>query len=181
MYTNSSATELNNLSYIPLGLHEYRHGFMPTIVDVFANGLYTSREIASLSDATVKAKQYFTQLLSGGLATPNHYFYSIHHLGKQIGFVWYYRKQTRRICRIALVYITESFRRRGFAKQAMRWIEQEALKEQMTSIELNVFCSNRSARNLYDTLGYQPDLSQCTKTRLIMTKFICSDARGKCK
>ena len=61
------------------------------------------------------------------------------------------------------IFIEEKFRGKGYGKQAMLLIEEKARELKLKSIGLHVFASNRAARNLYESLGYQVSSLNMTK------------------
>jgi ribosomal protein S18 acetylase RimI-like enzyme len=52
------------------------------------------------------------------------------------------------------VEVKEEFRGRGYGKQAMLLIEEEARKLGIKRMGLHVFGYNQVARNLYESIGY---------------------------
>ena len=53
------------------------------------------------------------------------------------------------------LYVDEKFRGKGYGKQAMLLIEEEARELGLKSIGLHVFAVNTVARNLYESIGYE--------------------------
>ena len=53
------------------------------------------------------------------------------------------------------VYVARKYRRRGFGKQAMLFVEDEARRRGLGRVALNVFGANEAARDLYRSLGYE--------------------------
>lgn len=99
------------------------------------------------------------KLLPDGLATRDHYLFSIQDdgAGKQVGVLWLAVKDWG-AGPLAFVFdleVFEEFRRRGFAREAMLAAEEEAKKLGLDTIALHVFGSNHGARALYDKLGYE--------------------------
>lgn len=60
-----------------------------------------------------------------------------------------------RIAHIFLLYVVPEHRRRGIAKALMNQLETWAIDKKLGAIELQVFQTNSSAKNLYNQLGYQ--------------------------
>jgi ribosomal protein S18 acetylase RimI-like enzyme len=60
----------------------------------------------------------------------------------------------RLVAFVASIEIAEPFRRRGFARQAMLLLEDEARAKGLDRIILNVYGNNEPARSLYQSLGY---------------------------
>ncbi len=61
--------------------------------------------------------------------------------------------------------VFETYRRRGYAEQAMRLIEQVAREKGVGKVSLHVFGDNLGARKLYTKLGY-------SETNVLMSKSL---------
>jgi ribosomal protein S18 acetylase RimI-like enzyme len=110
----------------------------------------------SAGDAPAKAQEEFGSLLPEGTETPGHHFYSIVRSSDRmaVGMIWV---QTGRVPGRAFVFNLEIFapyRRKGYAEQAMRVLEDEVRRMGDSSIGLHVFAHNTAARRLYEKLGY---------------------------
>ena len=110
-------------------------------------------------EATALARAEFEQLLPQGPATPNHHVYEIQDksTGETVGFLWFavVGASDARSAFIYNITVNQSFRRRGYAKAALLWLEQFAKAQGLASVRLNVFAHNPEARALYRTLGYE--------------------------
>ncbi len=116
-------------------------------------------------EGLAKARGEVNGMLSAGLTTPNHFFYTI--LGgpneEKVGVIWLASEP-----RGGFVYdlrIFDSFRRQGFAENAMRVLEQVAKEKGIQKISLHVFGDNLGARKLYVKLGY-------AETNVVMAKVL---------
>ena len=69
------------------------------------------------------------------------------------------------------LYIVPSHRRRGFGRQTMSFVEQEARKLGVNAIHLEVDPSNNSALELYRRTGY------VDHNRFLMTKWLERDTK----
>lgn len=119
----------------------------------------------SESEGLAKAREETRQLLPAGLATPNHFLFSIraHPQDEKVGMIWLALEP-----RGAFVYdllIFEPFRRKGYAEEAMRAVEQVAQEHGARKISLHVFGDNVGARKLYSKLGY-------SETNVVMAKSL---------
>ena len=57
----------------------------------------------------------------------------------------------------------EKFRGKGYGKQAMLLIEEQASELGLKSLGLHVFAVNTVARNLYESVGYEASSLNMTK------------------
>lgn len=72
-----------------------------------------------------------------------------------VGQLWIQaRKTPKPIAFIYNIEIFPEFRRRGYAEQAMKRLEEEARRLVLEGIRLHVFGHNTAARPLYQKLGY---------------------------
>lgn len=111
------------------------------------------------SEAQEKSRNEHEQLLPDGLATKNMYFFSIEDTvtGSKVGILWF-RVDDQRVEPLAFVFdfvIHEEFRRRGYATQALRALEEKVEELGIHQISLHVFQHNRAAQALYQKLGYE--------------------------
>ncbi len=85
---------------------------------------------------------------------------------EKVGILWY--AALPRQPGLAFIYdfeIYETFRRRGYASQALAALEQDAKGRDLKHIELHVFGHNAAARALYKKAGY-------VETNVMMAKNI---------
>jgi len=108
----------------------------------------------------------FERLLPDGLKTRNQHLLSIRGAeGAQIGFLWWTvidRTSGTEAFVLDLV-IFPPFRRRGYAKEAMRRLEDHVSELGLVTISLSVSEHNIAARSLYTALNYQPVFTRMTK------------------
>ncbi|GGF87155.1 N-acetyltransferase [Paenibacillus albidus] len=99
-----------------------------------------------------------TQSLPDGLHTEGAYIYSVVEIssGTQVGYVWFNVKEGRsgREAFIYDIYIFEPFQGKGYGKQAMLALEEEARALNIIRIGLHVFGQNKRAFELYQKVGY---------------------------
>jgi ribosomal protein S18 acetylase RimI-like enzyme len=108
----------------------------------------------SAQEAIDESRKQIQDLLPSGLATPNHFVFSIvsEATDEKIGAIWLAIEP-----RGGFVYdlkVLEPFRRQGHAERAMRLVEQVARGRGVQKLSLQVFGDNRGARDLYAKLGY---------------------------
>ena len=115
-------------------------------------------------DAINKATQEYETLLPDRENTVNHNLFVIRDENQDVGMIWLAQQSSDK----GFIYdinIREDNQGRGYGKQAMEEIERVAQQLGLKSIRLHVFGHNRSARNLYEKLGY-------IETDIIMQKDI---------
>lgn len=115
------------MNLIPMTQEIYDHYLSQAIVayaeDKVQAKTWTQEEALSLSTAS------FAELLPAGLATPNHFLFSLQlDEGQTIGSTWLFVKDT----------------------QAFIW----AATQGITDIGLHVFAHNQTAYHLYKKMGY---------------------------
>lgn len=110
------------------------------------------------SEALEKSRKETERLMPKGLHTENTYLYTVFDGDQAVGVIWFKANPDlpTKSGFIFDIEIREEFRGKGYGKQAMQLIEEKARDLGLKSINLHVFASNRVARNLYESLGYQP-------------------------
>ncbi len=103
------------------------------------------------------ARQSFNDLLPQGLATPNHYFFTIKDAAQiDVGMLWM-AAQDRAGQRIAYIYdisIKPQHQRKGHATRALLALEDKIRTLGLAGVALHVFGHNTGAHALYVKLGY---------------------------
>jgi GNAT superfamily N-acetyltransferase len=111
---------------------------------------------AEEADKNIQALR--SQFLPAGVATPNHFFFTIQQAdtGAQVGGLWYVveEEEGRRQFFVMDIQIDQAHRRRGYGSQAFRAMEEKAREMGITTIALHVFKHNHTARAMYEKLGY---------------------------
>lgn len=108
-------------------------------------------------EALQKAKEQLEQLLPDGLATEEHFLFSILHDEKSLGVLWLHIKSTDQE-KQAFIYdieLEEAQRGKGYGKETMKALDEYAKAEGITQIRLHVFAHNESAVRLYKKAGYE--------------------------
>jgi ribosomal protein S18 acetylase RimI-like enzyme len=107
----------------------------------------------SAADARRKAAEDVPRLLRDRDAT----LFALEESGHRVGHMWLGKReqQGRRFFWVWDVFVAEEHRGRGVGRQAMELAEQEARRQGLSRIELNVFGGNDAARSLYRSVGYE--------------------------
>ena len=105
------------------------------------------------------AKAEINDLLPDGLATQDHFLYSliVTDEASPVGTLWIMIRERngRKEAFIDDIEIVESFRRRGYAAQALNAVEEIVKGMGIHTIRLQVFGHNQAARELYEKCGYE--------------------------
>lgn len=120
---------------------------------------YVQQRIAagdSTDEAEANAARSFEQLVPGGEPAPGQTIGRLCLAGKAIGHLWIGPAgQDPKRWWVWDIAINEEVRGRGLGRQAILLGEEVARSHGATSIGLNVFANNRSARALYASLGFE--------------------------
>ncbi len=112
----------------------------------------------SEAEAMPRSRTEHEVLLPQGLATKDHYIYTIREreTGAAAGVIWLKVSldSSRPSGFIFDLEIYEQFRRKGYARQAMLQLEEVARGLGLQQLGLHVFAHNANARALYESLGY---------------------------
>jgi ribosomal protein S18 acetylase RimI-like enzyme len=145
MVTLQPMTEAELQRYLEPAIVEYAQGHVK-------DGQWTEAE------AVEKSRKEFRDLLPQGVATPNHYLFTLLNEAQQpVGMLWFARRESQGHP-MAFVYdvrIDEAFRRRGYASQAFREMENKVRELGWNRISLHVFGNNHAAIDLYTKVGYE--------------------------
>ncbi len=99
------------------------------------------------------------RILPGGPTTPGHFLFSIVDPGNEekVGIVWFFIQKRAKppTCFIYDLFIFEKHRRKGYATQALRAVEEAAARKRTQSLALHVFNHNRAAKSLYVKAGFR--------------------------
>ena len=104
------------------------------------------------ADAQAKAKRDMEATLPGGVLQPGHSLLVLELEGARVGEMWL--REFERGLWLYWVFIVPERRGQGLGREAMAIVEDEARRLGHSTIELNVFGGNETARSLYRALGY---------------------------
>jgi RimJ/RimL family protein N-acetyltransferase len=114
------------------------------------------------AEALGKSREEFETLLPKGMATPGYCFFSIVRLPdrKAVGMLWIQiQSKPQPSAFIFNIEIFKPFRRRGYATQAMKLLEQEARRLGLEDIPLHVFARRIRCRRDSVVISEQNDLA----------------------
>jgi len=128
--------------YHERGIREYAD-------DHVRNGNWTAEE------SLERSRKEFEQLLPDGVNSRDQFLYSIIEEidDNKIGLLWVQIKDQK-----AFIYdfvIDESFRGKGYGKQALVALDEKLKSMDVQSVGLHVFGDNVTAQELYKKMGYQ--------------------------
>ncbi len=154
MVTLKPMTEAELQSFLEPAIVEYAQ-------DHVAAGRWTEEE------AVEQSRKEFYDLLPDGVATPNHYLFTLMNEAQQkVGVLWFAKRENQGHL-AAFVYdvrIDEAFRRQGYASEAFREMENKVRALGWNKISLHVFGNNHAAQEMYKKLGYETTNVSMAKT-----------------
>jgi ribosomal protein S18 acetylase RimI-like enzyme len=116
------------------------------------------RGIWSETESLAASRAEFGLLLPQGQKTPGHYFAHVvdSTTGGRVGEIWYVSRESggKGHFWIDWIWIDPIHRRKGFATQVLRSLEEEAVRSGADRIGLQVLTENAGAIALYSKLGY---------------------------
>lgn len=120
------------------------------------------------ADATGTARAELASEYSKGLATPDHRFLNVvdSASGARVGEVWTVveNKGGKTNVWVEWISIDPEFRRRGLATDALRLVEEAAVRDGAERIGLYVVNDNPAALALYTKLGFHSYAQEMVKT-----------------
>jgi ribosomal protein S18 acetylase RimI-like enzyme len=120
----------------------------------------------SRAAAEEKGRRDHQQLLPHGLDTPGQSIFRVEADGQPVGWLWFALEQPRPEPGVGFIFdisVDEKFRGRGYGRAAMQLAEEEARRNGLHALALNVFGQNTVARGLYAGLGYRETSVQMRK------------------
>ncbi|WP_245864125.1 GNAT family N-acetyltransferase [Paenibacillus donghaensis] len=109
-------------------------------------------------NALKQSKEEMTKFLPKGLHTEGAYLYSIVEIESetQAGYIWFNVNEGRSGLEAFIYdfYVFEAFQGKGYGKQAMLALDEEARGMGVKKIGLHVFGQNDRALGLYKKMGY---------------------------
>ncbi len=108
-------------------------------------------------ESLAKAEEQFDRLLPEGLQTEHHELWNLLNGEEAIGWVWlcYDPNHPQKEGFIYNFFLFETYRGKGFAKQAIAALEEEAKSLGVQKLSLHVFAHNHIARSLYEKTGFE--------------------------
>ena len=132
--------------------------YKPFLIEEYAQDIARNARIP-IDAARARSNQQIDGLLDEGLATPDHFLYTIRlqdgETDVQIGYLWLNVDEERHSCFICDIYLHEPFRGQGWGTKTLELLETQMMAQNIQKIGLHVFGDNVVARALYTKLGYQ--------------------------
>lgn len=122
---------------------------------------------AGHAEVEARARREEAELLPDGLDTPGQLIFRLVVDDQPVGWLWLSLQHPNGDTGVGWIYnivIEEEFRGRGYGREAMLLAEQEAKRNGLQALALNVFAHNHVARGLYLSLGYRETAVQMKKT-----------------
>ncbi|MEI4789740.1 GNAT family N-acetyltransferase [Bacillus sp. FJAT-53060] len=107
-------------------------------------------------EALENAEDQFDRLLSEGIHTEHHELWKFLNGDEAIGWVWlcYDPNHPQKEGFIYNFILFEAYRGKGFGKQAIAALEEQAKLLGVQKLSLHVFAHNQIARSLYEKTGF---------------------------
>jgi RimJ/RimL family protein N-acetyltransferase len=119
---------------------------------------WVERGIWTEAESLEASRQRYARLLPNGHETPGHHFLNVVESegGAPVGEIWYTAEPQGGKVQVWIewILIEPAFRRKGYAAQALRIVEETARGLGAERIGLTVWTDNPGARSLYSKLGY---------------------------
>lgn len=142
-----------NVKFREMNDEEYKV-FVENSIQDYSNGLIKSGTCTE-EEGFERAKNDFTNLLPDGKHTKDNFLYRIENNKQEdVGILWYIKQSESRAF-IADILIFEDFRSKGYGRQTLLLLENEAKEKGVNMIALHVFKFNTIAFSLYSSLGYK--------------------------
>jgi len=150
---------------VPMSENEYSVYLEKTIPNYAADNVNAG--YWQEKDALERSRKSFENLLPDGVNTKDQYLFHVEdpETGQRVGVIWLNArtKSPRPSGFIYDIEIDETYRGKGYGKQAMLAIEEKARELGLQSIELHVFAHNPVAMGLYEKIGYKVKSQNMTK------------------
>ena len=129
---------------------------------------YIAQRVLSGEEPDVARRQAETQheqIAPDGVPTADHYFFWLDDGDDVVGALWLGAPsdRARSTWFVYFVVVNESFRGRGYGRDAMLAAEAWSKDHDGQYLALNVFGHNVVARRLYESLGFAPTATQMRK------------------
>jgi ribosomal protein S18 acetylase RimI-like enzyme len=121
----------------------------------FAGNIAPARGL-SPDEAVIQARKDFAELLPDGIDTEHQLLFVAESDGERVGALWLSTRSPDGAAAgwIFEIEVDEAQRGKGYGRAIMLLAEQECARRGIDAIRLNVFGANTTARNLYESLGY---------------------------
>lgn len=143
------------LTMTPMSIADFERFRQSSAVDYVQQCRLTG--LPSLATTLTGTFASLDALLPQGPATPGHHLMLLQEQdGKQIGVLWYGEMLEEETTSAFLydLWIDPPWRRRGFARQALKLLQEEIRRRGISSLSLNVFAHNEAAQALYREAGF---------------------------
>ena len=130
--------------------------WLPVMRESYAEGMMRDGGLDSEA-ASSKAQRDLDFLFPVGVCPDEQSVYVLAVEGERVGELWIGEREDEsgRGLWVFNIEVAHEYRRRGFGKQAMLFVEDEARRRGIGRVALNVFGANEAARGLYGSLGYE--------------------------
>jgi len=140
-------------------------GWSAALLSAYVDEIVQSGSM-SREAAEEKGRRDDAELLPQGVATPGQLIFRVEVDGQPIGWLWLALEHPRAEAGVGFIYditLDEAVRGLGYGRAAMLLAEEEARRNGLHALALNVFGHNARARSLYASLGYRETSVQMRK------------------
>lgn len=120
----------------------------------YADFLFKFGEVMDPKRAFQISSKEVTKIVPDRLNTPNHFIYRLKDGHHSVGWLWYQILGDGKVAFLQYIHIDPTYRRKGYAEQALKCFEEDSDKKGAFAKELTVFIKNEPAVNLYKKTGY---------------------------
>ena len=156
---------METLTVRPMTQEEFEKFWTHSIIEYAAVNVANGHW--SQEDSLEKSTQAITTLLPSGLATENTLLLTaLSASGEEIGYLWIGLRRSSNPADGAWIYdieLYEEFRGKGYGRSLLMEAERQTKAHGVKKLGLNVFGSNKVARNLYESAGYEITSQQMSK------------------
>jgi len=138
--------------------------FMTLILSAYIAERATSDRM-SQGEAECFARDQHARLLPNGQLTEGHHFLRISatHSREWLGGLWVQINVAARSAFLYNITVFPQYRRQGFARDALRLLQDRVRSLGCATLALNVFATNAAAMSLYNSLGFSAVSSHMNK------------------
>lgn len=135
---------------------EYDDYYPPSLRHL-AEEMAKARGVTSDEMMEAAKKSFETLLPAGNINVPDQYLYNILADEQKIGVLWFGIKRNQPVPEVFIwdIIIKPESRGKGYGKLALSALEEKVKGLGISRIALNVFGHNKTARKLYESLGYE--------------------------
>lgn len=146
------------VDFIPLSNKEFNCFYEDFIIE-YADVMIKANMFQNRQEAINTAEIQMIAFFPKGLATKGQHLFKLKKDDLDLGILWYSETEVTNkhgiTAWLCYIYIKPDLRRRGYAKAAIKKMEDHLKILGIQSVGLNIFSYNSSAKKLYESIGYE--------------------------